>query len=363
MFESALKVLKLIENHGYRAYLVGGYPRDLYLKRKSVDIDICTNATPKDLKLIFPKANFKAIKYGSVSLVFNKISFEITTFRKEIKYEKNRLPIKIKYIDNLLDDLKRRDFIINTLCIDARGDMIDLLGAKEDLESKQVRMIGKPKIRLKEDVLRILRAIRFATTLNFELDLELKKYIIKYGYLLKRLSYDRKKEELDKIFSSPNAQYGIKLLLKMKLEEPLEIPNLSKIVLTPSLIGIWAQLDVLDLYRFNNNEIKTITLIKELMEKEVLNNENLYQYGLYISTIVGEIKGIERKKINECYNQLYITNRQQIKVSAMEISKLLKREPGSFLKLIIDDLERNLVVKKLKNEKEELKSYILNNYS
>lgn len=363
MFETALKVLKKIEEQGYKAYLVGGYPRDLYLNRKSVDIDICTNATPKDIKLIFPKANLKAIKYGSVSLICNKVYFEITTFRKEIKYKKNRIPVKIKYINNLLDDLKRRDFTINTLCINSNGEMIDLLEATEDLNNKQLKMIGNPRIRLKEDILRILRAIRFATTLNFELDKELEKYIMKYGYLLKRLSYERKREELDKIFSSSNAEYGVELLLKMKLDQHLEIPNLSKVVLTPSLIGIWAQLDVLNLYRFNTTEAKTIKLINELIDKDLFNNENLYKYGLYVSSIVGEIKGIERKVINEHYNQLYITNRNQIAISAKEISKLLQKEPGPFLTTIIDDIETKIVIKELINDKKVLKTYIINNYS
>ncbi len=362
MIETATKVLKKIEDKGYKAYLVGGYPRDLYLNRKSVDVDICTNATPKDLKAIFPNVNLKTVKYGSISLVFNKIHFEITTFRKEIKYEKNRIPVKIKYIDNLLEDLKRRDFYINTLCMDSNGNMIDLLGAKEDLDAKQIRMVGKTKHRLKQDVLRILRAIRFATTLNFKLDKELEKYITKYGYLLKKLSYERKKEELDKIFSSSNVEYGIDLLLKTKLDKHLEIPKLSKVTITSSIIGIWAQLDVLNLYRFNSNEIKTIKLINELINKELFEEENLYKYGLYISTIVGEIKGIDRKTVNEHFNQLYIKNRSQIAITPKEICKLLKKEPGPFLKTIIDDIEKKLVVKELTNDISVLKQYIVDNY-
>ncbi|MDD2181242.1 MAG: hypothetical protein PHW32_02610 [Bacilli bacterium] len=363
MLETATKVLKKIEDKGYKAYFVGGYPRDLYLNQKSVDVDICTNATPKDLKLIFPNINLSSENYGSISLVFNNIYFEITTFRKEIKYENNRIPVKIKYIDDLLEDLKRRDFIINTLCMDSNGNMIDLLGAREDLDAKQIRMVGKPKHRLKEDILRILRAIRFATTLNFALDKELEKYIAKYGYLLRKLSYERKKEELDKIFSSCNIQYGIDLILKTKLDKYLEIPNLAKATITSSPIGIWSQLDVVDIYRFNNNEKKTIKLINELMGKELFAEENLYKYGLYISTVVGEIKGIDRKKVNENYNQLYITNRGEIAITAIEICEIFNSKPGPFLKPIIDDIECKLVKKEIINDKDVLKDYVINNYS
>ncbi len=362
MFETATKVLKKIEDKGYKAYVVGGYPRDLYLNRKSIDIDICTNATPKELKIVFPNIKLNSVKYGSVSLICNNIRFEITTFRKEIKYKNNRIPVKIKYIDDLLEDLKRRDFVINTMCMDSNGAIIDLLGAKEDLDAKRIRMVGKTKHRLKEDVLRILRAVRFATTLNFELDKELEKYIIKYGYLVRKLSYERKKEELDKIFSSPNVKYGIDLLIKTKLDKYLEIPNLANITITSSIIGMWAQLDVLDIYKFNNNEKKIIELINELMTKDLFDEENLYKYGLYISTVVGEIKGIERKAVTEYFNKLYITNRSEISITSREICELLNKKPGSFLKTIFDDIECKLVKKELTNDKDVLKKYVINNY-
>ena len=127
MYDTAIEILNKITDFGYKAYIVGGYPRDIYLKRNSVDIDICTNATPKELKEIFHESILKSQEYGSVSLIYKKIRFEITTFRKEIKYENNRFPVKIKYIDTLVDDLERRDFTINTLCIDSKGNFIDLL--------------------------------------------------------------------------------------------------------------------------------------------------------------------------------------------------------------------------------------------
>ena len=116
MYKATMDLLKKINSHGYKAYVVGGYARDLYLNRQSLDVDVCTNATPKELKDIFGDVMLPSIQYGSVTVIINKIRFEITTFRKDIKYENNRLPVKIKYINSLIDDLKRRDFYINTLC-------------------------------------------------------------------------------------------------------------------------------------------------------------------------------------------------------------------------------------------------------
>ncbi|MDD2435579.1 MAG: hypothetical protein PHO63_04935 [Bacilli bacterium] len=363
MYNTSIKVLKIIIDKGYKAYIVGGYPRDLYLNRKSADVDICTNASPKELKEIFKDIILPSNAYGSVTVVSNNIRFEITTFRKEIKYENNRLPVKIKYIDNLLDDLKRRDFTINTLCMDHDGNIIDLLNGRVDLDNKIIRVVGNARYKLKEDCLRILRAIRFATILDFDLDDNLKKAIKRYGYLLRRLSYFRKKEELDKIFSSPNVLKGIKLIKELELEKYLELSNLDDLVVTTSIIGIWAQLDVLDIYHFNSNERELIIKINELKDKNILDKYNLYQYGLYIASIVGEIKGINKKLITKEYNELAIYNQKDIDINGKEISSLLNKEPGQYLKEVFNDIELKIINNELKNKKSDIKQYLLNKYT
>ena len=362
MYNIALKLLHKLTDNGFQAYIVGGYTRDLILDRKTTDIDVCTNATPKQLKEIFKDSMLPNVEYGSVTVIYHKVRFEITTFRKDIKYENHRLPVKIKYINSLIEDLKRRDFTINTLCIDQDGNIIDLLNGRCDIDDKIIKMVGNPRYKLKEDALRILRAIRFATILNFELDPKLKKYIKKYGYLLKDLSYFRKKEELEKLFLSSNANVGVKLLKELKLDKHLELSNLENLKIVPSILGIWAQLDVEKIYTFNNNEKDLIKLIKELLNKDVLDEFNLYKYGLYVSTIVGEIKDIDKKIINQKYNDLPITNKKEIDISAKEICDLLNKKPNSFLKQIIEDLEYNIVVKNIENKKEVLKDYIQNKY-
>lgn len=362
MYNTAIKLLKMIEEKGFEAYIVGGYPRDLYLNRPSIDVDICTSATPKDLKDIFGDIMLPNVNYGSITVVVNKIRFEITTFRKDIKYENNRIPVKIKYIDNLSDDIKRRDFTINTLCMDSDGTVIDLLNGKEDIDNKIIKMVGNPKTRLKEDSLRILRAIRFATILDFKIDNELKTYIKKYGYLLKNLSYYRKKEELDKIFSSSNVEYGIELIKELELDIPLELHNINSLVLTTSPIGIWAQLDVLDTYNFTANEKELIKKIYELYNLDLLDVDVLYEYGLYLASLVGEIKGIDRKLITSKHSELPIHNRIDIAIEAKDICKILNTKPGPILKEIYNNLEHKIIHKELDNNIDSIKEYIVNNY-
>ncbi len=361
MNEIALEVLNKINSFGYKAYIVGGYPRDIYLGRNTIDIDICTNATPKQLKDIFKESILNKQEYGSVTLIYEKITFEITTFRKEIKYQDNRFPVKIKYIDSLIDDLERRDFTINTLCIDSNGQVIDLLNAKKDIDNKIIRCVGNTKKKIKEDILRSLRAIRFATILDFKLDDELKRVIKKNGYLLKKLSYYRKKEELEKIFSSPNCRYGLDLILELKLEDKLELSNFKNLVITTSSLGIWAQLGVLNIYNFSSHEKEIINGISQALKEEI-NNHTLYKYGLYICTLVGEIKKIDRSLIVKKYNELPIFSVKDINISATEICNLLNKRPGSFIKKIYIDLENKILDNVLKNDYDQLCEYIKQNY-
>ena len=351
MYQTAKKVLKLITNQGFKAYIVGGYPRDLYLKRQSIDIDICTNATPKDLKEIFKNSILSKQEYGGVTVVINNTHFEITTFRKEIKYKNNRFPIEIEYIDYLIDDLERRDFTINTLCIDENDNLIDLLNSKEDIDKKVIKTVGDSDKKIKEDALRILRAIRFATVLDFNLDEKLKQSILKYGYLIKDLSYFRKKEELNKIFTSLNVKKGIELIKELNLATYLELENIDNLILTISPIAIWAQLNVTHKYDFSNIEKDTIIRINELLDKDILDNEILYRNGLYICSLVAEIKQMDKKKIIDRYNKLPIKNKSEILLKGDEICKLLSKKPGPFLKNIIDDLEFKIITKQLKNER------------
>ena len=170
MLDNALKLIKKFTEHNYKAYIVGGFVRDYLLGRESQDVDVCTNATPKEIKEVFPDSFLPTDDYGSVVVNQYGIRFEITTFRKEFNYENHRRPIEIEYIDDLYQDLLRRDFTINAICIDENGEVIDFLGGRDDLNRKLIRTVGDADERFEQDALRILRAIRFATILDFQLD-------------------------------------------------------------------------------------------------------------------------------------------------------------------------------------------------
>ena len=361
MYNKAIEVLNIFSKHGYQAYIVGGYPRDSLLKIKTIDIDICTDAKPKEIMDIFDTDGITDIKYGSIQVVYKGYKYDVTTFRRDIKYENNRKPIKIKYVNDLKKDLLRRDFTINTMCIDKDGNLIDLLNAKVDLDAHLIKTVGNPRYRLKEDSLRILRAIRFAGVLDFSIDDKTKYYIKKYGYLLKTLSNDRKKEELDKILTARNKEKGRKLLIELELDKQLGLNNLSDIVLCDDIIGVWSQIDTEVNYPFSKIEKEMIKKIRELLKLE-LNSFNIYKYGLYISTVVGSIRGINYKKINDIYNNLVISSRKDIVINGRDIADILNKEPGGYITSIIDDIEKKVVLGELANEKKVLSRYIKDNY-
>ena len=362
MLKTALKLLKKINDNGYQAYIVGGFVRDYILGIESSDIDINTNATPKQVKEIFNNSCLPNEDYGSVTVVEKGIRFEITTFRKERAYVDNRRPTEIEYIDDLYQDLLRRDFTINTLCMNKDGEIIDLLGGRDDIDKKIIRCVGKANIRFEEDALRILRAIRFATILDFSLDEEVKAAIIYCRKLLRNLSYYRKKEELDKIFVCPRAKEGIDLLLKLGLDKYLDLDKLRYVTCCNSLIGIWSVLDVTDKYVFNSNEKQLIKTINIVLKLNNLDPMTLYTYGLYANSVAAEIKGIDIKSVTESYNNLVIHTKKDLDITSKEIMDLFNKKEGKYLKDIYNDIEREVLYRRLLNEKSKIIEYILNKY-
>lgn len=202
MYETAIEILKKLEECGKEAYIVGGYPRNRLLNIESIDIDLCTSARPEEIRNLF-EIKKDHHEYGSMTIFKNGYTYEITTFRKD-SYDKSRYP-KIEYIASIKEDLKRRDFVMNTLLINSKGEYIDFLGARNDITRKIIRSIQNPNIMIKEDPIRILRAIRFSINLDFEIDEKLKNSIKNNLDLLKTITNHRFQEEWKKIKNQEHA--------------------------------------------------------------------------------------------------------------------------------------------------------------
>lgn len=363
MFEIALKLLEKIEEHGFHAYIVGGFVRDYVMGNSSNDVDVCTNALPKDIRNIFKDACLSSEEYGSITVLLKNVRFEITTFRREYSYINHRRPERFEFINDLQEDLMRRDFLMNTLCIDKEGRVLDFLGGKKDIDNHLIQTVGNSYQKFSEDAFRILRAVRFATILQFQLSEDIKDAIEQNKSLLRNLSYQRKREELDRIFSSVHVKNGIELLLTLGLDQELELFRLHKISNFDDLLGIWAQLKVDSLYPFTKNEHDLIVDIRRALTLDNLDTKVLYQYGLYVNSVAANIKGISKKKVTYQYNHLPIKCRSDICLNGDEISSILKKKPGPYLKEIFKDLETKILSFELENRKEALITYVKVAYS
>jgi len=351
-------VLKELESNGFEAYIVGGYVRDYLLGIKSLDIDICTNALPKDLHKIFP-VNNNSNNYGGFNLNIKNYNIDITTYRRELKYD-NRKPTEIEYINTLEEDILRRDFTINSICLDKDEKIIDLVNGIEDLNNCVIKMLGNIKERLKEDPLRILRGIRFATILDFKLDEELYNEIKNNSELVSSLSTTRIKEELSKILMHKNFLKGLRLLKELGILKYLEIDFNEDIVYVSDICGMWSQLKFNKNYSFTKQENINIINIRQIIERGIINNEVLYKYGLYNSLVAGEILSINKNIINKMYNKLPIKSEKDLEISNEEIINILNIEPSKRIKEIKQKLINEILNNNLKNRNCDLRKYIIN---
>ena len=350
-------VLKRLEDNNYEAYIVGGYVRDKLLGKKGFDIDITTKARPKEVLELFPEYDVKLHDYGNVSFETDNYKFDITTFRKDIKYQDNRKPERVEYIDSFEEDLSRRDFTINSICMNVNDKIIDLYNGRKDLRRKTIRSIGDPDFKMDEDALRMLRAIRFASLFKFNIEDSLKKAIVKNKELLKNISYERKREELNKIFCSKYKKYGVQLLKDLELLEGLELKDIQYVLSTNDLIGIWSMITDVD-YAFTKNEKELIKKIKELMNEDINDPLVMYKYGSYCVSVVSDLKGLNTKRVMAKYDKLPIKDRNEIAITVEEICSILDKEPDSFLKTIYDDVETLILKGIIKNDNTTLKEYI-----
>lgn len=222
------EIVQRLEDKGYPTYPVGGCVRDSILGRKIKDIDLTTLARPDEIKEVFSNEKLIDIgkKFGTIKVISKGEEFEITTFRSDGKYLDGRHPDEISFSNNLIDDLKRRDFTINAMAYD-KGKIIDPFSGRCDLEKKVVRAVGNPYERIQEDYLRSLRAVRFATRLGFEIDKDLKKAIKENSTNINLISKERIRDEISKILIEDRPSRGIRLLDELSLLDKI-FPELAR---------------------------------------------------------------------------------------------------------------------------------------
>ena len=209
------EIARILNTEGFQCFLVGGAVRDSIMGFAPKEYDITTNAKPEDVQRIFKYTIPTGIKHGTILVILDNMHVEITTFRSDGNYSDGRHPDKVEYTASIEDDLPRRDLTINAMAYNILdGNLIDMFDGMKDIKNKIIRSVGNPYERFTEDGLRIMRAIRFATRLNFNIEKETFDAICHSTGMLTSIAYERIREEFNGILISDNPFRGIELLRK-----------------------------------------------------------------------------------------------------------------------------------------------------
>ncbi|MGT2666197.1 CCA tRNA nucleotidyltransferase [Streptococcus rifensis] len=383
-FQEALPILEKIKAAGFEAYFVGGSVRDAILGRPIHDIDIATSSYPEETKSIFPKTIDVGIEHGTVLVLEGGHEYEITTFRTEEVYVDYRRPSAVHFVRSLEEDLKRRDFTVNAFALDDQAQVIDLFGGLEDLARRQLRAVGNPSERFKEDALRIMRGFRFVANLNFEIDLQTFKAMRDHAHLLEKISVERSFVEFDKLLTGPSWQKGLNLLVDSGahnylpglkgLEEEIYsfCHSLAKDYQFLQSEQAWAaflhHLAIPNVKSFLKGwktsgqfqkDVEKLVQILNLREKGCLTKQDCYRYGASFLRITEELrkaKGLDSdfKRIDQLDKSLVIHSKKDMVVSGRTLMTELGMKPGPEIGQLLEKIEAAIVDGKIANDKDAI---------
>lgn len=371
-FNSAINVLEKFNEAGYEAYFVGGCVRDYLLNDEFSDIDITTNALPDEVKQIFKKSIDTGIQHGTVTILINGDSFEVTTFRTEDDYIDHRTPEKVEFVSDLKEDLDRRDFTINAMALDSKGKLYDYHCGEKDLRNKIIKTVNNPNERFFEDALRMLRAFRFSSKLGFEIEENTLKAIKNNAELIKFVSIERIVNEFRKLLTGKGNKRSLELLLDSKLnnyipflDEISKIIDFSNYTFCQSLYILSNINDIsfekLKELKLSNKEIKQVK-IYEKINKDFIGNVPLeiilYNYDIEdVAFIASYFKYCDKEDIEKI--KLPIESFNDIAITSMEIISIIDKPAGPWIKEIIKKLEEDIILYKIDNTRKDILDFLI----
>lgn len=217
MANAAETVISKLTQNGHEAYWVGGCIRDELLSRPVHDMDITTSAVPEEVIAIFARSIPTGLAHGTVTVLQDAHGFEVTTYRTESGYVDHRRPDHVEFVNNVEEDLRRRDFTINAICCGISGDLVDPFGGEKDLALRVIRCVGDAEERFDEDALRMLRCVRFASVLNFSIAKNTWRGLLRQRERLAHIAVERVRAELDRILEGPHPRRGLAMLARCEL--------------------------------------------------------------------------------------------------------------------------------------------------
>ncbi|MCI2941112.1 CCA tRNA nucleotidyltransferase [Staphylococcus cohnii] len=387
LFEQAKPILKTLQSNQYQAYFVGGSVRD-YLMHKTIhDIDITTSATPEEVEAIFEKTIPIGREHGTINVVYNGEHYEVTTFRAEGDYDDHRRPNEVFFVRELYEDVKRRDFTMNAIAMDADFHIHDYFNGQQDIKNRIIRTVGNAQERFNEDALRIIRGLRFQSQLGFSLENETFYGMQSHINDIEHLSIERIVVELKKLTSGKYVANSFENLQRLNafnyipffkhynlnnfiLDEAIPFTLLVALlkVQQPSIKGNLNDLKI------SNNDKKYISKLEKLLNQlpNIKSKSDfkilIYDYGeqdiqsilnymdLHIKNHLPSFSPliINTQSVKEVSKQLPIQSRKDIDINGKVILEAVNKQSGPWLKTILRDIELAIIDGDVQNIKSEL---------
>lgn len=390
-------VLRKLVDAGYPSFFVGGCVRDELMSRSVHDMDIASSAKPEEVIALFDHVIPTGLQHGTVTVMMEKIPFEVTTFRTESTYGDHRRPSSVEFVSDIIEDLKRRDFTMNAIARDVNGELTDPFGGVKDIETMTLRCVGKASERFDEDALRMLRAIRFASVFSFKPVKSLWVGLISERVKLKYIAIERVRAELEKVVLGPDPLYGLALLERSGLYQYFKVPlnwsghkNLSLLTGIPLISAEnpclrWSLLmqglgytgleavNLMKSWTFSNEEVDLTTKLMtfdELWQQQMSTSqdeESLRNHWITLELQLGKLTAtnwLEREKLLQLsdkykllsgwHHDIPIHEPGELNVNGQDLLADLGRQGGPWLGAILKELTYLVASGQLPNEKQDL---------
>lgn len=383
---AAVPVLERINQAGFEVYFVGGCVRDTLLRRPLHDVDLATSAYPQEIKQIFPQTIDTGIEHGTVTVIYQKKAYEITTFRTESGYQDYRRPDKVEFVRSLKEDLKRRDFTINALAMNTQGEIIDLFAGIADLQQRQIRAVGVAADRFHEDALRMLRAVRFQAQLNFTIEKQTLAGIKTNAALLSHIATERIREEFIKLMEGSNRQAGLISLYQTQLYRfcpglaTYDFPKILQFAAgqIANEATVWSFLAYLGKlkraqvrpflrqWKVANNNIKLVQKAIELLDNYQGSNWQLYIASQAATATAAQVLRLTSQQelaeqLIEQYQDLPLKSPHQLAINGQQIMQVLNLSPGPQIGQYLKQIQQAIVAGQLVNDYQTIVNYLKNN--
>ncbi|MBC1520543.1 CCA tRNA nucleotidyltransferase [Listeria aquatica] len=385
IFEKALPVLETLEQAGYEAYFVGGAVRDYLLKRDVNDVDIATSAFPSEVKQLFRKTYDTGIQHGTVTVRQEGELYEVTTFRTEGKYVDFRRPSEVHFVRSLEEDLLRRDFTMNAIAMDKTGKLHDPFLGETAIWRREIKAVGEAKHRFREDALRIMRAVRFLSQLEFTLEEKTRQALNEEVDLLAHTAVERIRVEWVKLVQGKGRIKAFELITEIGMERYL-----------PGLLGQKEALKRLARFRFSEipsedlvwlslvlarqpDSVRAFLRAWKLSNQQIKRTEQAYtwiqtgkpwtKYSLYQAgaegirlveagkALIGEANDVESILVS--YEALPIHASSEIVIDGRFLMAFYEKAGGPWLRELLTEIEEKIVLGELPNEEEAIRRWLL----